>query len=187
MSRVPGDTPAVQMAGGSGMTRRRHPYPLPDDVRRRVLRQAAAWRDAGGKVAIATVVDTWGSSPRPVGSQLVVNDKSQFVGSVSGGCIEGVGGRGSDQGDGDRQSPRCSNSASATRRPGRSGWPAAARSRSSSSGSSNEICPSRRAARGAEDETADRARHRDRGRRAGRGRRRGSHAAISRSARRSLA
>jgi len=59
---------------------------LSDDA---VLRQAAAWRDDGGKVAIATVINTWGSSPRPVGSQLVVNDKSQFVGSVSGGCIEG--------------------------------------------------------------------------------------------------
>ena len=59
---------------------------LSDDA---VLRQAAAWRDAGDKVAIATVVNTWGSSPRPVGSQLVVNEKSQFVGSVSGGCIEG--------------------------------------------------------------------------------------------------
>jgi len=59
---------------------------LSDDA---VLRQAAAWRDAGNEVAIATVINTWGSSPRPVGSQLVVNDKSQFVGSVSGGCIEG--------------------------------------------------------------------------------------------------
>lgn len=55
-----------------------------------VLRQAATWRDDGRKVAIATVINTWGSSPRPVGSQLVVNDKSQFVGSVSGGCIEGA-------------------------------------------------------------------------------------------------
>jgi len=60
---------------------------LSDDA---VLRQAAVWRDAGSKVAIATVINTWGSSPRPVGSQLVVNDKSQFVGSVSGGCIEGA-------------------------------------------------------------------------------------------------
>ena len=55
-----------------------------------VLRQAATWRDQGRKVAIATVVNTWGSSPRPVGSQLVVNEKSEIVGSVSGGCIEGA-------------------------------------------------------------------------------------------------
>lgn len=59
---------------------------LSDDA---VLKQAATWRDGGNKVAMATVINTWGSSPRPVGSQLVVNDKSQFVGSVSGGCIEG--------------------------------------------------------------------------------------------------
>jgi xanthine/CO dehydrogenase XdhC/CoxF family maturation factor len=55
-----------------------------------VLRQAATWRDQGLKVAIATVINTWGSSPRPVGSQLVVNEKSEIVGSVSGGCIEGA-------------------------------------------------------------------------------------------------
>jgi xanthine/CO dehydrogenase XdhC/CoxF family maturation factor len=55
-----------------------------------VLRQAATWRDQGRKVAIATVINTWGSSPRPVGSQLVVNEKSEIVGSVSGGCIEGA-------------------------------------------------------------------------------------------------
>jgi xanthine/CO dehydrogenase XdhC/CoxF family maturation factor len=55
-----------------------------------VLDQAAAWQDAGRGVAIATVTSTWGSSPRPVGSQLAVNDDSQFAGSVSGGCIEGA-------------------------------------------------------------------------------------------------
>lgn len=55
-----------------------------------VLEQAAAWRDDGKSVAIATVVKTWGSSPRPTGSQLVVNDLGEFLGSVSGGCIEGA-------------------------------------------------------------------------------------------------
>ncbi|WOF73992.1 XdhC family protein [Parvibaculaceae bacterium PLY_AMNH_Bact1] len=54
-----------------------------------VLAQAAAWVDAGCKVAIATVIETWGSAPRPVGSQLAVREDSTFVGSVSGGCIEG--------------------------------------------------------------------------------------------------
>jgi xanthine/CO dehydrogenase XdhC/CoxF family maturation factor len=55
-----------------------------------VLAQLAAWQDQGHKVAVATVVNTWGSSPRPVGSQLGINDKGEMVGSVSGGCIEGA-------------------------------------------------------------------------------------------------
>jgi len=55
-----------------------------------VLEQAAAWRAEGRKVAIATVVETWGSSPRPPGSRLAVDDHGAFVGSVSGGCIEGA-------------------------------------------------------------------------------------------------
>ncbi len=56
-----------------------------------VLEQAGRWRDEGRKVALATVVSTWGSSPRPVGSQLAVDETGNMVGSVSGGCIEGPG------------------------------------------------------------------------------------------------
>ena len=55
-----------------------------------VLQQLAGWRNDGRKVALATVVKTWGSSPRPVGSQLGINDEGEMVGSVSGGCIEGA-------------------------------------------------------------------------------------------------
>ena len=55
-----------------------------------VLRQAAAWRNDGKQVALATVVTTWGSSPRPVGSQLAIDEAGNMVGSVSGGCIEGA-------------------------------------------------------------------------------------------------
>ena len=55
-----------------------------------IVKQAASWQAAGQKVAFATVVKTWGSSPRPVGSQLVINDDRKFAGSVSGGCIEGA-------------------------------------------------------------------------------------------------
>ena len=54
------------------------------------LHTALAWRQAGRRVAIATVVKTWGSAPLPVGSQLVVDEHADFVGSISGGCIEGA-------------------------------------------------------------------------------------------------
>ena len=53
-----------------------------------LLAVALAWRDAGQRVAIATVVSTWGSAPRAAGSQLVCNESGQFAGSVSGGCVE---------------------------------------------------------------------------------------------------
>lgn len=55
-----------------------------------LLETAAAWRDAGRQVALATVVRTWGSSPRRPGSRLVVAVDGAFVGSVSGGCVEGA-------------------------------------------------------------------------------------------------
>ena len=58
----------------------------PDDI----LATAAAWRAAGEQVAIATVTETWGSSPRPAGSQMAVTASGKMAGSVSGGCIEGA-------------------------------------------------------------------------------------------------
>ncbi len=55
-----------------------------------VLSIAAAWHAAGEQVAIATVTETWGSSPRPAGSQMAVTRSGRMAGSVSGGCIEGA-------------------------------------------------------------------------------------------------
>ena len=55
-----------------------------------VLGTAAEWLDEGETVAIATVTETWGSSPRPAGSQMAVTASGRMAGSVSGGCIEGA-------------------------------------------------------------------------------------------------
>ncbi|MES0883225.1 XdhC family protein [Roseibium sp. SCP14] len=55
-----------------------------------VLKTAESWSGAGRSVALATVIETWGSAPRPVGSHLVIDADGNFEGSVSGGCVEGA-------------------------------------------------------------------------------------------------
>src|SRR5690242_17346560 len=55
-----------------------------------ILKAAEDWRKAGRGVALATVVETWGSAPRPAGSHLVIDAEGNFHGSVSGGCVEGA-------------------------------------------------------------------------------------------------
>src|SRR5688572_13901256 len=55
-----------------------------------ILEQAAKWREEGRQVALATVIDTWGSAPQPIGSQLAIDGEGNFIGSVSGGCVEGA-------------------------------------------------------------------------------------------------
>src|SRR5688572_12685465 len=59
-----------------------------DSVDIEVLRSAEAWRAAGQRVTLGTIVKTWGSAPRPVGALVVIRGDGQVVGSVSGGCVE---------------------------------------------------------------------------------------------------
>ena len=54
----------------------------------KILEEARDWLTANQNVVLATVIQTWGSSPRPIGSRMIVNDKGDFSGSVSGGCVE---------------------------------------------------------------------------------------------------
>jgi xanthine dehydrogenase accessory factor len=55
-----------------------------------ILETALDWHRAGKGAVIATVVETWGSAPRPVGSNLAVSGEGELAGSVSGGCVEGA-------------------------------------------------------------------------------------------------
>jgi len=54
----------------------------------KILDEANDWINANQKVVLATVIQTWGSSPRPTGSRMIINEKGDFSGSVSGGCVE---------------------------------------------------------------------------------------------------
>lgn len=55
-----------------------------------ILAIAETWAGEGREIALATVIETWGSAPRPVGSHLVIDAQGAFMGSVSGGCVEGA-------------------------------------------------------------------------------------------------
>jgi len=54
----------------------------------KILDEAKDWLSTNRNVVLATVVQTWGSSPRPIGCRMIINDKGDFSGSVSGGCVE---------------------------------------------------------------------------------------------------
>ena len=55
-----------------------------------IFDQAIKWVNENRKVALATVIETWGSAPQPVGSRLLIDSEGNFEGSVSGGCVEGA-------------------------------------------------------------------------------------------------
>ena len=59
-----------------------------DNIDRQILEQVCAWTDSGHRVALGTIVRTWGSAPRPPGSAVAIRDDGLVAGSVSGGCIE---------------------------------------------------------------------------------------------------
>ena len=61
-----------------------------NEIKENIPKTALDWHRGGRKVALATVIKTWGSAPRPVGSQLVIDETQAFEGSVSGGCVEGA-------------------------------------------------------------------------------------------------
>ena len=54
----------------------------------KILDEAKDWLDSKQRVVLATVIQTWGSSPRQIGSRMIINGKGDFSGSVSGGCVE---------------------------------------------------------------------------------------------------
>ena len=53
-----------------------------------VTKHISMWQEEGLEIGLATVIDTWGSAPCPVGSMMVVNQRGGFAGGVSGGCVE---------------------------------------------------------------------------------------------------
>jgi xanthine/CO dehydrogenase XdhC/CoxF family maturation factor len=55
-----------------------------------ILPTLEGWQARGDRIVLATVVQTWGSSPRAPGAKMAVNQKGEMAGSVSGGCVEGA-------------------------------------------------------------------------------------------------
>ena len=53
-----------------------------------ILEQALSWIESNKQVALVTVIQTWGSSPFQIGSKMIINENGNFLGSVSGGCVE---------------------------------------------------------------------------------------------------
>src|SRR5689334_9037456 len=84
---LPGAKSMIQ-SNGSRLVRPKEVHMAGSDPT--VLDQAAQWLKDGRQVALATVIETWGSAPQPIGSQLAIDAEGNFIGSVSGGCVEGA-------------------------------------------------------------------------------------------------
>ena len=63
-------------------------YEMKNPFDEKILEEAYDWVQSDQKVALVTVIQTWGSSPRQTGSRMIVNEKGDFSGSISGGCVE---------------------------------------------------------------------------------------------------
>ena len=61
---------------------------MTQSLKDKILEEAISWIESNQQVALATVIKTWGSSPFQVGSKMIINEKGNFLGSVSGGCVE---------------------------------------------------------------------------------------------------
>ena len=61
---------------------------MKNSFNKKILEKAYEWIKDNQKIVMITVVETWGSSPKPIGSKMIVNENKEFFGSVSGGCIE---------------------------------------------------------------------------------------------------
>ena len=61
---------------------------MKNSFNKKILEKAFEWIKDNNKIVMITVVETWGSSPKPIGSKMIVNENKEFFGSVSGGCIE---------------------------------------------------------------------------------------------------
>src|ERR1700682_2879844 len=78
-------------ARGPGAPSRRAGQPQEDSLMREILGELVEWTGAVEDIALATVVETWGSSPRPIGSKMGGTRSGKMAGAVSNGCIEGPG------------------------------------------------------------------------------------------------
>jgi len=80
--------PLLQQSNDPIFQKSRNPVVAKETTMQDLLPDLQRWRERGETIALATVVKTWGSSPRPAGAKMAVNAHGEMIGSVSGGCVE---------------------------------------------------------------------------------------------------